>query len=100
MSPWRQWAARAFYGTELHQILINRPVSHLIIVGKAKNTYSIVTLREANDRGNYLHLLVAIVISTGFGESFECVVVSDAVDGHTPVFRHAPPSMFVCSDAS
>ncbi|KAF9516953.1 hypothetical protein BS47DRAFT_1390275 [Hydnum rufescens UP504] len=66
----------AFYGTELHQILINRAVSHLIIVGMAKDSGSIMTLREANDR-----------------------VVDDATGRDPPVFNHSSSSMLASSDA-
>ena len=41
----------AFYATELHQILINAAVSHIIIVGVTTECCVTTTLREANDRG-------------------------------------------------
>ena len=44
--------AGAFYATELHQILVNGAVSHLIIVGVTTECCVTTTLREANDRGN------------------------------------------------
>jgi nicotinamidase-related amidase len=45
-------APGAFYATELHQILVNGAVSHLIIVGVTTECCVTTTLREANDRGN------------------------------------------------
>ena len=48
----------AFYATELHQILINAAVSHIIIVGVTTECCVTTTLREANDRGkDYLFSL-------------------------------------------
>jgi nicotinamidase-related amidase len=41
----------AFYATELHQILINAAISHIIIVGVTTECCVTSTLREANDRG-------------------------------------------------
>jgi len=45
------WPPGAFYATELHQILVNGAISHLIIVGVTTECCVTTTLREANDRG-------------------------------------------------
>ena len=47
------WTPGAFYATELHQILVNGAISHLIIVGVTTECCVTTTLREANDRGKY-----------------------------------------------
>ena len=54
-------AIGAFYATELHQILINAAVSHLIIVGVTTECCVTTTLREANDRGNDLSVIFGAV---------------------------------------
>jgi nicotinamidase-related amidase len=72
----------AFYATDLHQILVNGAVSHLIIVGVTTECCVTTTLREANDRG------------------FECILVSDATDGYIPEFKHACLEMVTFSEAS
>ena len=41
----------AFYATELHQILVNRAISHLLIIGVTTECCVTSTLKEANDRG-------------------------------------------------
>jgi allophanate hydrolase len=70
----------AFYATELHQILVNGAVSHLIIVGVTTECCVTTTLREANDRG------------------FECLLVSDATDGYVPEFKDVSLSMITFSE--
>ncbi|KIM37908.1 hypothetical protein M413DRAFT_448173 [Hebeloma cylindrosporum] len=70
----------AFYATELHQILVNGAISHLIIVGVTTECCVTTTLREANDRG------------------FECVLVSDATDGYVPEFKAASLEMITFSE--
>jgi allophanate hydrolase len=54
----------AFYATELHQLLVNRAISHLLVVGVTTECCVTSTLKEANDRG------------------FECLLVKDATDGY------------------
>jgi nicotinamidase-related amidase len=54
-------AIGAFYATELHQILINAAVSHLIIVGVTTECCVTTTLREANDRGNDFSVILGAV---------------------------------------
>lgn len=41
----------AFYATELHQLLVNRAISHLLVVGVTTECCVTSTLKEANDRG-------------------------------------------------
>ena len=54
----------AFYDTEMHQILVNGGISHLIIVGVTTECCVTTTLREGNDRGDdHPHLLPQHVIS-------------------------------------
>ena len=47
----------AFYATELHHILINAAVSHIIIMGVTTECCVTTTLREANDRGKFCFFL-------------------------------------------
>lgn len=70
----------AFYATELHQILINAAISHIIIVGVTTECCVTTTLREANDRG------------------FECVLVNDATDGYDPLFKQVSLEMITFSE--
>ncbi|KAM0753514.1 amidase signature enzyme [Meredithblackwellia eburnea MCA 4105] len=65
----------AFYDTELHQLLVNRQISHLLIIGVTTECCVLTTLREANDRG------------------FECMVVTDAVAGYVAEFHSSSLKM-------
>jgi len=59
----------SFYATDLHSILINRGIKHLIVTGVTTEVCVHTTVREANDRG------------------YECLVLSDGVASYFPEFQ-------------
>lgn len=59
----------SFHATDLHAILANRGITHLIVTGVTTEVCVHTTVREANDRG------------------YECLVLSDCVASYFPEFQ-------------
>jgi nicotinamidase-related amidase len=59
----------AFFATDLHAILQNRHITHLIVTGVTTEVCVNTTVREANDRG------------------YECLVPEDCVGSYFPEFQ-------------
>jgi nicotinamidase-related amidase len=59
----------AFFATDLHAILQNRGITHLVVTGVTTEVCVNTTVREANDRG------------------FECLVPADCVGSYFPEFQ-------------
>jgi len=70
----------SFYGTDLHNILINQGITHLIVCGVTTECCVDTTVREANDRG------------------YECCVLEDGTDGYNPTFKKVVLDMIWWSD--
>jgi biuret amidohydrolase len=60
----------AFFATDLHAILRNRGIKHLVITGVTTEVCVHTTVREANDRG------------------YDCLVPEDCVGSYFPEFQH------------
>ncbi|OKH37261.1 cysteine hydrolase [[Phormidium ambiguum] IAM M-71] len=65
----------AFYNTNLHDILIEQGITHLIFTGVTTEVCVQTTMREANDRG------------------FECLLIEDATESYFPEFKQATIEM-------
>jgi nicotinamidase-related amidase len=59
----------AFFATDLHAILQNRAITHLIVIGVTTEVCVHTTVREANDRG------------------YDCLVLADCVGSYFPHFH-------------
>jgi hypothetical protein len=84
---YRKIAVGASYVTELHQILVNAAVSHLIIVRVMTECWVTTTLREANDRGNDL-----LAIFRAVEPDLELAKVSNAYSSVTQLMYTSPSS--------
>jgi len=84
---YRKIAVGAFYATELHQILVNAAVSHIIIVGVTTECCVTTTLREANDRGNDPSVILGAV-----EPDLELAKVSSAYSSATQLMDTSPSS--------
>ena len=60
----------AFFATDLHAILRNRGIKHLVVTGVTTEVCVHTTVREANDRG------------------YDCLVPEDCVGSYFPEFQH------------
>ncbi|KAJ9350418.1 hypothetical protein DTO027B9_6966 [Paecilomyces variotii] len=69
-----------FFSTTLHQHLVDRGITHLIVAGVTVECCVTTTVREANDRG------------------FEACILSDCTDGFVPTFRSASLDMIHFSE--
>ena len=65
----------AFHDTWLHELLIARGVTHLIIMGVTTEVCVQTTMREANDRG------------------FDCLLLEDGTESYFPAFKAATLAM-------
>lgn len=65
----------AFYNTNLHTILSEKGITHLIFTGVTTEVCVQTTMREANDRG------------------FECLLIEDATESYFPEFKQATIEM-------
>lgn len=65
----------AFYGTDLHQQLQQRGITHLLFAGVTTEVCVQTSMREANDRG------------------YECLIVEDACASYFPQFHHTTLDM-------
>lgn len=65
----------AFYATALHQILRDRGIDQLIVMGVTTEVCVQTTLREANDRG------------------YECLLLTDCTESYFPRFKAAAIEM-------
>lgn len=65
----------AFYGTDLHELLRQRGITHLIFAGVTTEVCVQTSMREANDRG------------------YECLLVEDATASYFPEFKEATIAM-------
>ncbi|PNS17738.1 aspartyl/glutamyl-tRNA(Asn/Gln) amidotransferase, A subunit [Sphaceloma murrayae] len=70
----------SFFSTDLHQQLVDRGVTHLIVCGVTVECCVSTTVREANDRG------------------FDACVLSDCTDGFVPDFKSSSLNMVCFSD--
>ncbi|KAL1855519.1 hypothetical protein Plec18170_004239 [Paecilomyces lecythidis] len=69
-----------FFSTTLHQHLVDRGITHLIVAGVTVECCVTTTAREANDRG------------------FEACILSDCTDGFVPAFKSASLEMIHFSE--
>ncbi len=67
----------AFYKTNLHHLLIEKGITHLIFTGVTTEVCVQTSMREANDRG------------------FECLLVEDATQSYFAHFKEATLEMIV-----
>ena len=65
----------AFYATDLHSLLKQRSIRHLVVCGVTTEECMHTTVREANDRG------------------YECLVLEDCVASYFPEFQQAALAM-------
>lgn len=65
----------AFYNTNLHALLIEQGITHLICTGVTTEVCVQTTMREANDRG------------------FECLLIEDATESYFPEFKQVTIEM-------
>lgn len=70
----------SFFCTNLHQQLVDRGITHLIVCGVTVECCVSTTVREANDRG------------------FDACVLSDCTDGFVPDFKTSSLNMVCFSD--
>ncbi|OKL62680.1 hypothetical protein UA08_01347 [Talaromyces atroroseus] len=69
-----------FFSTPLHEHLVDRGITHLIVVGVTVECCVTTTVREANDRG------------------FEACILRDCTDGFVPAFKSAALDMIHFSE--
>jgi nicotinamidase-related amidase len=65
----------AFFATDLHAILRNRGIKHLVVTGVTTEVCVHTTVREANDRG------------------YDCLVLEDCVGSYFPEFQRVALEM-------
>ena len=65
----------AFFSTDLHAILRNRGIKHLVVTGVTTEVCVHTTVREANDRG------------------YDCLVPEDCVGSYFPEFQRVALEM-------
>jgi allophanate hydrolase len=70
----------SFFSTTLHEHLVDRGITHLIVAGVTVECCVTTTVREANDRG------------------FDACILSDCTDGFVPTFKSASLDMIHFSE--
>ncbi|KUL91853.1 hypothetical protein ZTR_01025 [Talaromyces verruculosus] len=70
----------SFFSTTLHEHLVDRGITHLIVAGVTVECCVTTTVREANDRG------------------FDACILSDCTDGFVPAFKSASLDMIHFSE--
>ncbi|KAH7018634.1 putative glutamyl-tRNA amidotransferase subunit A [Macrophomina phaseolina] len=70
----------SFFSTSLHEHLVDRGITHLVVAGVTVECCVTTTVREANDRG------------------FECCILRDCTDGFVPSFKDASLDMIHFSE--
>jgi nicotinamidase-related amidase len=65
----------AFYGTDLHEILIQKHITHLLFMGVTTEVCVQTSMREANDRG------------------FDALLLTDCTESYFPQFKAATVEM-------
>lgn len=70
----------SFFSTSLHEHLVDRAITHLVVAGVTVECCVTTTVREANDRG------------------FDCCILRDCTDGFVPAFKHASLDMIHFSE--
>ncbi|RUP26634.1 MAG: cysteine hydrolase [Curvibacter sp.] len=71
----------AFYGTGLHELLQQRGISHLIVMGVTTEVCVQTSLREANDRG------------------YDCLLLEDCTESYFAAFKAATLEMVTAQGA-
>jgi len=64
-----------FYGTDVHALLTQNRISHLLFMGVTTEVCVQTSMREANDRG------------------FECLLLTDCTESYFPQFKSATIAM-------
>ncbi|EOD43074.1 putative allophanate hydrolase protein [Neofusicoccum parvum UCRNP2] len=70
----------SFFSTLLHEHLVDRGITHLVVAGVTVECCVTTTVREANDRG------------------FDCCILRDCTDGFVPAFKDASLDMIHFSE--
>ncbi|WP_151447041.1 cysteine hydrolase family protein [Lacisediminimonas profundi] len=71
----------AFYATGLHEMLIERGITHLLFMGVTTEVCVQTSMREANDRG------------------YDCLLIEDATASYFPEFKAATLAMITAQGA-
>lgn len=71
----------AFYGTGLHELLQQRGISHLVVMGVTTEVCVQTSLREANDRG------------------YDCLLLEDCTESYFAAFKAATLEMVTAQGA-